>query len=45
VLISAVGVCGILVSGVRELCEGWGILVGKLVILVEEGGLIWGFLA
>jgi hypothetical protein len=45
VLVSAVGVCGMLVFGLRELCEGCGILAGKLVILVEEGGLIWAFLA
>jgi hypothetical protein len=45
VLISAVGVCGMLVFGVRELCEGWGILAEELVILVEEGGLIWAILA
>jgi hypothetical protein len=45
VLLCVVGVCGMLVSRVREFCEGCGILAGKLVILVEGGGLIWGFLA
>jgi hypothetical protein len=40
VMIYGVGVWGMLISRVRVLCEGWEILAGGLVILVEGGGLI-----